>query len=145
SEELTLPGRGSVEVSVSSGDLLASDDTARFRLDPAPMRPRAVVVTSLGDVSPAARAISATGRFVVEVVETLPQGAAAGLIVLEKVAYAFEEATIEAPAVLVLGTGPGPEARPGVEPGLAQVVRWDRDHPASSGTDWAATSGARAL
>lgn len=144
-DELTLPGPGIIEVSVPSDDPLTSDSSARYRLDPSPQRSKAVVVSSLGAASPAARAVAATSRFDVELAEAIPADRAFDLVVIEGISDPIGDASLPAAAVLWLGSSPGREADLDSTATAAEVVRWDRDHPASRGTDWGVTTGARAF
>src|SRR5690606_20316521 len=143
--DLTFPGPGVLEVTVADEDEVPADGAARFVLDPQPPLPKARVVSALGGASPAARLLHATGRFDVAVGESLLPGEELDLVVVEGVPDPFGDGEPGTAAILRLGSAPAAQARDLTAAGPAQAVRWDASHPATSGTDWGAVGGARAV
>lgn len=143
SQELTLPGPGVLQVSAAD-PTTSGVVSAWYKLSPRPAALRAHVVSPLGSESPSARILSATDRFQVTVSDSLPASADADLVVVEASPDQFGERVDAASAVLWLGSFPGAGADDLDGSRLAQVTRWDAEHPVTSGTSWPATSGLEA-
>src|SRR5690606_29711022 len=143
--DLTFPGAGVVEVTVASGDSLPADDSVRFHLDPAPSLRRVLVVSAAERDSPTVRMLSAIDRFEIAVTadEVVPAGF--DLVVVERAREPVDQETDATQKMLWLGSAPEAQVEGSDVTRTALAVRWDRDHPVSSGTDWEAISGANAV
>jgi uncharacterized protein YegL len=146
SASLTLPGPGVIEIRVKEAQSLTAAATRLFNVDPSPPTPQALVLTSLGEASPVARVLSATGRFDVRVATDPIAGEDVNLLVIEgDLLPNLAGLELESSSVLWLGGGPDALAAEAEWSVGAEVVRWDVDHPVTRHTDWKNLDGVNAL
>ncbi len=160
--DLTLPGPGHLRVAVVSdaqdatatGQALATavvdayrgDDARWLHLDPAPAPLVAVVVTSLGTTSPAAKVLESTGAYRVFVSSEWPAGLQADLAVVEAAADPFVGGAAQDRPVAVLWLGVEPGSTGAQSPaGDPSVADWNASHDVSGGTSWGGLEATHAV